>query len=66
MCVPDRLRTGIADVHSSVHVNAAQPGPNTTGDLSMAHWLEGAGPLSVGVGGHGAGNYNFSLGVTFG
>ncbi len=27
--VPDRLRTGIADVHSSVNVNAARPDPTT-------------------------------------
>jgi predicted dinucleotide-binding enzyme len=40
--------------------------PRDTGDLSMAHWLEGAGLLSVGLGRHGAGNYNFSLGVNFG
>ena len=40
--------------------------PRDTGDLSMAHWLEGAGLLSTGVGRHGAGNYNFSLGVNFG
>jgi hypothetical protein len=37
----------------------------TSGDLSMAHWLEGAGLLSVGVG-RGAGDFNFSLGVNFG
>src|ERR1700722_1217830 len=36
-----------------------------TGDLSMAHWLEGAGLLGVGVG-RGAGDFNFSLGVKFG
>ena len=36
-----------------------------TGDLSMAHWLEGAGLLAVGVG-RGAGDFNFSLGVKFG
>jgi hypothetical protein len=39
--------------------------PRDTGDLSMAHWLEGAGLLSVGVG-RGAGDYDFSLGVNFG
>ncbi|MFC9837191.1 NADPH-dependent F420 reductase [Rhodococcus sp. NPDC127530] len=39
--------------------------PRDTGDLSMAHWLEGAGLLSVGVGRY-SGNYNFSLGVNFG
>jgi hypothetical protein len=38
--------------------------PQDTGDLSMAHWLEGAGLLSVGVG-RGAGDFNFSLGVKF-
>jgi predicted dinucleotide-binding enzyme len=40
--------------------------PQDTGDLSMAHWLEGAGLLSVGVGGYGVGDFNFSLGVKFG
>jgi len=39
--------------------------PQDTGDLSMAHWLEGAGLLAVGVG-RGAGDFNFSLGVNFG
>ncbi len=32
----------------------------------MAHWLEGAGVLSVGLGRDGAGGFNFSLGVNFG
>ena len=40
--------------------------PQDTGDLSMAHWLEGAGLLSVGVGRYGAGDFNSSLGVKFG
>ena len=39
--------------------------PQDTGDLSMAHWLEGAGLLSVGVG-RGAGDFTFSLGINFG
>jgi 8-hydroxy-5-deazaflavin:NADPH oxidoreductase len=39
--------------------------PQDTGDLSMAHWLEGAGLLAVAVG-RSAGNFNFSLGVNFG
>lgn len=37
-----------------------------TGDLTMAHWLEGAGLLSVGLANHGVGNLNFSLGVNIG
>jgi predicted dinucleotide-binding enzyme len=37
--------------------------PQDTGDLNMAHWLEGAGLLSVGLAQHGVGNLNFSLGV---
>ncbi|WP_433662394.1 NADPH-dependent F420 reductase [Nocardia sp. CA-128927] len=40
--------------------------PRDTGDLSMAHWLEGAGLLSVGLGQHGVGDFNFSLGVNVG
>jgi hypothetical protein len=40
--------------------------PQDTGDLSMAHWLEGAGLLSVGVGRYGVGDFTFSLGVKFG
>ena len=40
--------------------------PQDTGDLSMAHWLEGAGLLSVGVGRYGVGDFNFSFGVKFG
>jgi predicted dinucleotide-binding enzyme len=40
--------------------------PQDTGDLSMAHWLEGAGLLSVGLANHGVGDLNFSLGVNVG
>jgi predicted dinucleotide-binding enzyme len=40
--------------------------PQDTGDLSMAHWLEGAGLLSVGLANHGVGSLNFSLGVNVG
>jgi len=40
--------------------------PQDTGDLSMAHWLEGAGLLSVGLANHGVGSVNFSLGVNLG
>jgi predicted dinucleotide-binding enzyme len=37
--------------------------PRDAGDLTMAHWLEGAGLLSMGVAHNGVGNFNFSLGV---
>ena len=38
--------------------------PLDVGDLIMAHFLEGAGLLSVGLANNGVGNLNFSLGVT--
>ncbi|MGW3429630.1 NADPH-dependent F420 reductase [Streptomyces melanosporofaciens] len=38
--------------------------PLDTGDLKMARWLEGAGLLMMGLGRHGMGNYDFSLGVS--
>jgi 8-hydroxy-5-deazaflavin:NADPH oxidoreductase len=37
--------------------------PLDTGDLTMAHWLEGAGLLMVGLGRYGVGNFGFSLGI---
>lgn len=37
--------------------------PRDTGDLSMAHWLEGAGLLSVGLARNGVGNVSCSLGI---
>jgi predicted dinucleotide-binding enzyme len=40
--------------------------PRDTGDLTMAHWLEGAGLLSVGLARYGVGSFNFSLGVNLG
>lgn len=38
--------------------------PMDVGDLEMAHWLEGAGVLTMGLARHGVGGWNFSLGVT--
>jgi predicted dinucleotide-binding enzyme len=38
--------------------------PLDVGGLKMAHWLEGAGLVVMGLARHGAGNWNFSLGVT--
>jgi 8-hydroxy-5-deazaflavin:NADPH oxidoreductase len=49
----------------SVFITSLGLRPQDTGDLSMAHWLEGAGLLAVAVG-RSAGNFNFSLGVNFG
>jgi predicted dinucleotide-binding enzyme len=37
--------------------------PRDTGDLSMAHWLEGAGLLTMGLARYGVGNFDFSLGI---
>ena len=38
--------------------------PLDAGDLKMAHWLEGAGLLTVGLANHGVGNFDFALSVT--
>ncbi|WP_329047789.1 hypothetical protein OG738_36415 [Amycolatopsis sp. NBC_01488] len=38
--------------------------PLDTGPLEMARWLEGTGLVMMGLGRHGAGNFDFSLGVT--
>jgi predicted dinucleotide-binding enzyme len=40
--------------------------PWDAGDLAMAHWLEGAGLLSVGLARNGVGSLSFSLGVNLG
>jgi hypothetical protein len=40
--------------------------PLDTGGLAMAHWLEGAGLLLMGLGRYGVGNYNFTLGISLG
>lgn len=40
--------------------------PRDAGDLSMAHWLEGAGLLSVGLARNGVGSLDFSLAVNVG
>ena len=38
--------------------------PLDVGGLTMAHWLEGAGVVSVGLANHGVGNLDFALGIT--
>jgi hypothetical protein len=37
--------------------------PRDTGDLSMAHWVEGAGVLTMGLARNGVGNFDFALGI---
>ncbi|MCX4918776.1 NADPH-dependent F420 reductase [Streptomyces sp. NBC_00687] len=38
--------------------------PLDVGGLNMAHWLEGAGVLTVGLANHGVGNLDFALGIS--
>ena len=38
--------------------------PLDVGSLKMAHWLEGAGLVTMGLARHGVGNLDFALGVT--
>jgi 8-hydroxy-5-deazaflavin:NADPH oxidoreductase len=38
--------------------------PLDVGGLNMAHWLEGAGLVVMGLARHGVGNWDFALGVT--
>jgi predicted dinucleotide-binding enzyme len=38
--------------------------PLDVGDLKMAHWLEGAGLVAMGLARHGVGHWDFALGVT--
>lgn len=38
--------------------------PLDAGGLKMAHWLEGAGVVTVGLANHGVGNLNFALSIT--
>jgi 8-hydroxy-5-deazaflavin:NADPH oxidoreductase len=38
--------------------------PLDVGGLKIAHWLEGAGVVTVGLANHGVGNLDFALGIT--
>ncbi len=53
-----------ADAKTSVSAFIKSLGlrPLDTGDLAMAHWLEGVGPVLMGLATHGAG-FNISLGI---
>ena len=54
------------DAHAKASVSAFIESlglrPLDTGDLTTARWLEGVGPLLIGLASHGAG-FNISLGV---
>jgi predicted dinucleotide-binding enzyme len=52
-----------AKARASAFIESLGLTPRDVGDLSMAHWLEGAGLLSVGLARNGVGNLDFSLGV---
>lgn len=52
-----------AKASTSAFIESIGLRPLDTGDLTMAQWLEGAGVLMMGLGRHGVGNYDFSLGV---
>ncbi|WP_406130062.1 NADPH-dependent F420 reductase [Streptomyces sp. NBC_00989] len=51
-----------ADVE--VFVKSLGMRPMDVGGLEMAHWLEGAGVLTMGLARHGVGGWDFALGVT--
>jgi len=52
-------KAGVAEFIESLGLR-----PLDVGGLNMAHWLEGAGLLVMGLARHGVGNYDFALGVT--
>ena len=44
-------------------VNSLGLRPLDVGGLAMAHWLEGAGVLTMGLAANGVGHWDFALGV---
>jgi 8-hydroxy-5-deazaflavin:NADPH oxidoreductase len=50
-------------VSVSPFVNDLGLRPQDAGDLAMAHWLEWAGLLSMGLGRNGVGSFDISLGI---
>lgn len=53
-----------AETDVEVFVESLGLRPLDVGDLKMAHWLEGAGLIAVGLANNGVGNLDFALGVT--
>ncbi|MFJ2815019.1 MULTISPECIES: NADPH-dependent F420 reductase [unclassified Streptomyces] len=64
---PDVFLAG-DDAHAKARVEAFVESlgmrPLDVGGLAMAHWLEGAGVVTVGLANHGVGNLDFALGIT--
>ena len=54
-----RAKAGVADFVESLGLR-----PLDVGGLKMAHWLEGAGVVTVGLANHGVGNLDFALSIT--
>lgn len=53
-----QAKAGVAEFVKSLGLR-----PLDVGDLKMAHWLEGAGLVTVGLAGQGVGHWDFALGV---
>lgn len=54
---------GAAKASVSAFIESIGLRPRDVGGLGMAHWVEGAGVLTMGLARHGVGNLDFSLGV---
>jgi predicted dinucleotide-binding enzyme len=54
-----RAKAGVAEFVESLNLR-----PLDVGGLTMAHWLEGAGLVVMGLARNGIGNFDFALGVT--
>jgi predicted dinucleotide-binding enzyme len=54
----------VAKARVKAFVDSLGMRPLDVGGLEMAHWLEGAGLLTMGLASHGVGNLDFSLSVT--
>jgi predicted dinucleotide-binding enzyme len=54
-----RAKAAVAEFVESLNLR-----PLDVGGLTMAHWLEGAGLLVMGLARNGVGNFDFALGVT--
>jgi predicted dinucleotide-binding enzyme len=53
-----QAKAAVAEFITSIELR-----PLDVGGLKMAHWLEGAGLLTVGLAGNGVGHWDFALGV---